>query len=43
MMRELFRLYNIQYVIDIILELLQMILKILEIIAKAQSNSSNND
>ncbi len=41
-MKELFRLYNIQYINDIILELLQMILKVLEIIAKMQSNSSSS-
>lgn len=46
MMQELFKLYNIQYVIDIILEFLQMIMKVLEIIAKIQNNnasSSNNN
>ncbi len=44
MMKELFKLYNIQYINDIILELLQMILKVLEFVAKMQqSSSSNND
>lgn len=42
MMKELFKLYNIQYVNDIILEFLQMILKVLEIVAKAQQKSSSN-
>ena len=41
LMKELFRLYNVQYINDIILELLQMILKVLEIVAKAQHNSSS--
>lgn len=43
MMKELFKLYNIQYVNDIILELLQMILKILEFVAKMQQNSSSSN
>ncbi|MBO4323184.1 MAG: zinc metallopeptidase [Clostridia bacterium] len=43
MMKELFKLYNIQYINDIILEFLQMILKVLEIIAKMQQNSSSNN
>lgn len=42
MMKELYKLYNIQYVNDIILEFLQMILKILQIVAKAQSSSSSS-
>ncbi len=41
MMQELFKLYNIQYVIDLIIALLQMILKVLEIIAKFQNNSDS--
>lgn len=41
MMKELFKLYNIQYINDIIMELLQMILKVLEIVAKMQHNSSS--
>ena len=41
MMQELFKLYNIQYVIDLILEFLQMIMKVLEVVAKMQ-NSSNS-
>ena len=46
MMEELFKLYNIQYVIDIVLEFLQMLMKVLEVAAKFQngnSSSSNND
>ncbi|MBO7508077.1 MAG: zinc metallopeptidase, partial [Clostridia bacterium] len=42
MMKELFKLYNIQYVIDIVIELLQMILKVLEFIAKLQGNSAKS-
>ena len=43
MMQELFKLYNIQYINDIIMELLQLILKVLEFIAKMQSNSSSSN
>ena len=44
MMKELFKLYNIQYINDIIMELLQLIMRVLQIIAKVQgSSSSNND
>ena len=43
MMRELFRLYNIQYVNDIVLEFLQLLMKVLQLVAKIQQNSSNND
>ena len=42
MMQELFKLYNIQYVIDIVIELLQMIMKVLEFVAKMQSNAKSN-
>lgn len=42
MMKELFKLYNIQYVNDLIMEFLQMILKMLQFAAKIQANSSNN-
>ena len=42
MMKELFKLYNIQYINDIILEFLQMLLKILEIAAKMQQKSSSS-
>ena len=42
MMQELFKLYNIQYVNDIILEFLQMLLKILQFAAKIQGNSSSS-
>lgn len=42
MIKKLFKLYNIQYVNDIVLELLQLILRILQFVAKAQSNSENN-
>ena len=44
MMKELFKLYNIQYVNDIIMEMLQLILKVLQFIAKIQqSSASKND
>ena len=43
MMRELFHLYNIQYINDIILEFLQLLLKILEIVAKVQNRSGSNN
>lgn len=44
MMRELFKLYNIQYINDIVLEFLQLLLKVLQLVAKMQQNSaSNND
>ncbi len=42
MMQELFKLYNIQYVIDLIIEFLQLIMKVLEVVAKIQNNSSSN-
>ena len=42
MMKELFKLYNIQYVNDLIMEFLQMLLKILQFVAKIQVNSSSN-
>ena len=42
-MRELFKLYNIQYVNDIIMEFLQLIMRILTTVAKIQSNSSSSD
>ena len=42
MMQELFKLYNIQYVNDIILEFLQLIMRILQFVAKIQQGSSSN-
>jgi len=42
MMKKLFKLYNIQYINDIILEFLQMIMKVLQIVAKAQNSSSSS-
>ena len=42
MMRKLFKLYNIQYINDIIMEFLQLLLKVLEIIAKLQGGSSSS-
>jgi len=41
-MKELFKIYNIQYVNDLILEFLQMILKILQFAARIQSSSRSN-
>ena len=45
MMQKLFKLYNIQYINDVILEFLQLLLKVLEIVAKVQhsSGSSSNN
>lgn len=42
MMKSLFKLYNIQYVNDIILEFLELLLRILMIFANAQSSSSSS-
>lgn len=42
MMRELFKLYNIQYVNDMIMAFLEVILRILSIIAKIQGSSSSS-
>lgn len=42
MMKELFKLYNIQYVNDMILELLEFILRILMLVAKIQGSSSSS-
>lgn len=42
MMQDLYRLYNIQYVNDLIMEFLQMILKMLEFAARIQSSSSSS-
>ena len=42
MMKALFKLYNIQYVNDLILEFLELILRILMIFAKAQNSSSSS-
>ena len=42
MMKSLFKLYNIQYVNDLILEFLELILRILMIFAKSQNSSSSS-
>ena len=42
MLKKLFRLYNIQYVNDMIVALLELIYRILQIIEYTQSNSSTN-
>ena len=41
LMKELFKLYNIQYINDMIIAFLQVILKILMILAKAQGSSTS--
>ena len=43
MMRELYKLYNIQYINDIIMEFLHMLMMILQIVAKTQNHSSSNN
>ncbi len=43
MMKELFQLYNIQYINDIIMELLQLIMRALQLVAKMQQKSGSND
>jgi hypothetical protein len=43
MMKELYRIYNIQYINDLIMEFLQLIMRILQFTAKIQSNSSSNN
>ena len=43
MMRSLFKLYNIQYINDIVLEFLQLLLKVLQLVAKMQQSSSSNN
>ena len=43
MMQELYKLYNIQYINDIVLEFLQMIMKILQFVANIQNSSSNSN
>lgn len=42
MMRSLFKLYNIQYINDIVLEFLQLLLKVLQIVAKVQNSAGSN-
>ena len=42
MMKSLFKLYNIQYVNDLILEFLELLLRILMIFAKVQGSSSSS-
>lgn len=40
--KELYKLYNIQYVNDIVMEFLQMLLKVLQFIAKLQQGSGSS-
>ena len=42
MMKELFRLYNIEYVNDIILSALELLYRVLQIVAAVQGNSSSS-
>ena len=42
MMKSLFKLYNIQYVNDLILEFLELILRVLMLVAKVQNSSSSS-
>ena len=42
MLKKLFKLYNIQYVNDMIVALLELIYRVLQIVAVLQNNSSNN-
>ena len=42
MMKKLFKLYNIQYVNDLVLELLELIYRVLMIVAKMQNSSSTS-
>jgi Zn-dependent membrane protease YugP len=43
MMKKLFKLYNIQYVNDIIMQVLEMIMRILQLMANSQRGTSAND
>ena len=42
MMKELYKIYNIEYINDIVMEFLQLLLRILQIIAKLQQNSASS-
>ena len=42
MLKKLFKLYNIQYVNDMIVALLELIYRILQVVASIQNNSSSN-
>ena len=42
MLKELFKLYNIQYINDMVISLLELIYRILEIVAIVQQNSSTS-
>lgn len=42
-MKVLFKLYNIEYINDMVMALLELIYRVLIIIAKAKSNQSNNN
>ena len=41
MLKKLFKLYNIQYVNDMIVSLLELIYRVLQIVAYAQNSSSD--
>ena len=42
MLKKLFKLYNIEYVNNMIISLLELIYRILQIIAYVQDNTANN-
>ena len=42
MMKKLFKLYNIQYVNDLVLQFLEILLRVLMLVAKLQNNSSSS-
>ena len=42
MMQELYHIYNIEYVNDIVMAFLEMVYKVLMFIAKMQNSNSNN-
>lgn len=43
MMKKLFKLYNIQYVNDLIIELLEIIYRVLQLVAMAQNGGSGSN
>ena len=42
MLKKLFKLYNIQYVNDMIISLLELIYRVIQIVASVQQNSSTS-
>ena len=43
MLKKLFKLYNIEYVNDMIVSLLELIYRVLQIVAILQQNSNSNN